>query len=151
MAATFWDTLSIRRWGSMSQSIEHTGNDARWPLRPGYKTPCSFFLARWDACPLSPEPPCKNSDYLETPSQRGHMEALCSTAPAELSFTHPRPSSRHVLKDSIKTPHGKGILLFLLFQPYLCVTSQPLESPAWGPGHHWAETSDPFCVLLPLE
>lgn len=126
------------------QPVELTGNDARWLLRlvtKGHEAP-SLFTGTFVYL-LSPEPLCRNFDYLKTAKlEKATCRHTAQQPQLSLSFPHPRPSADIWLKK----PCRKWILLSYYF-------SHTFESPhslwdhqSWGPRRHWAEISHPSVI-----
>ena len=87
----------------MPQPVEHTGNDARWPLRLDHKRLCSFFLVHWNTCPLRPGPLCKNSLLQDHQAREASCLYSAWQPQLSLSFTPLRPSARLVIKETTWT------------------------------------------------
>lgn len=111
----------------------------------GSKRPCSFLLAHWNACPLSPEPACHDSDYPKTAKFGRTRVGTLVDSP---SWACPSPIPGQVPDIWLKKPYWKWILLTLYSSHTSWVTSQPVESSSLRPQPPLSRNESSLCVLL---
>ena len=147
----FFDIPPSRRWGLCLLCSNLAGFDPQttWVMLAGLwgwiKRPCIFLLAHWNACPLSPEPACHDSDYPKTAKFGRTRVGTLVDSP---SWACPSPIPGQVPDISLKKPYWKWILLTLYSSHAFWVTSQPVESSSLRPQSPLSRNESSLCVLL---